>query len=93
MPEHAIFSCSKTPPTSSNGRHLDTLVDAGTFSFQASKNMPAGDGGLTLTDDPQLKICNSYIWAGRKLGFKRYEHFRLGWNFSQQLCRSNSPPG
>ena len=30
----------------SNGRHLGTLGDAGTFSFQASKNMTAGEGGL-----------------------------------------------
>ena len=33
----------------SNGRHLGTLGDAGTFSFQASKNMTAGEGGLILT--------------------------------------------
>jgi dTDP-4-amino-4,6-dideoxygalactose transaminase len=82
----------------SNGRHLGTLGDAGTFSFQASKNMTAGEGGLILTDDPHLaEMCNSYIWAGRKLGFEWYEHFRLGWNYrltefqaailSQQLTR------
>jgi dTDP-4-amino-4,6-dideoxygalactose transaminase len=82
----------------SNGGHLGTLGDAGTFSFQASKNMTAGEGGLILTDDPHLaEMCNSYIWAGRKLGFEWYEHFRLGWNYrltefqaailSQQLTR------
>ena len=42
-------------------------------------------------------MCNSYLWAGRKLGFAWYEHFRLGWNYrltefqaailSQQLTR------
>jgi len=82
----------------SNGRHLGTLGDAGTFSFQASKNMTAGEGGLILTGDAHLaEMCNSYIWAGRKLGFAWYDHFRLGWNYrltefqaailSQQLTR------
>ena len=66
----------------SNGRYLGTIGDAGTFSFQASKNMTAGEGGLILTNDGQLaELCNSYIWAGRKLAFAWYEHFRLGWNF------------
>jgi dTDP-4-amino-4,6-dideoxygalactose transaminase len=82
----------------SQGRHLGTLGDAGTFSFQASKNMTAGEGGMILTNDPRLaEMCNSYLWAGRKLGSAWYEHFRLGWNYrltefqaailSQQLAR------
>jgi dTDP-4-amino-4,6-dideoxygalactose transaminase len=82
----------------SNGRYLGTIGDAGTFSFQASKNMTAGEGGLILTNDPHLaELCNSYIWAGRTLGFAWYDHFRLGWNYrltefqaailSQQLTR------
>jgi dTDP-4-amino-4,6-dideoxygalactose transaminase len=82
----------------SHGRHLGTIGDAGTFSFQASKNMTAGEGGMILTNDPQLaEMCNSYLWAGRKLGSAWYEHFRLGWNYrltefqaailSQQLTR------
>jgi dTDP-4-amino-4,6-dideoxygalactose transaminase len=44
-----------------------------------------------------LPLGHSYLWAGRKLGFAWYEHFRLGWNYrltefqaailSQQLTR------
>ena len=66
----------------SQGRYLGALGDAGAFSFQASKNMTAGEGGLILTNDAHLaEMCNSYLWAGRKLGSAWYEHFRLGWNY------------
>lgn len=67
---------------SSRGKRLGTLGDAGIFSFQASKNMTAGEGGIILTDDSALaELCNSYLWAGRKVGRPWYEHYRLGWNY------------
>ncbi|MGC1293859.1 MAG: DegT/DnrJ/EryC1/StrS family aminotransferase [Alloacidobacterium sp.] len=67
---------------SSRGRRLGALADASIFSFQASKNMTAGEGGIVLTDDAEIaELCNSYLWAGRKVGRPWYEHFRLGWNY------------
>jgi dTDP-4-amino-4,6-dideoxygalactose transaminase len=66
----------------SRGKFLGTFGNAGVFSFQASKNMTAGEGGLILTDDAELaEACNSYIWAGRQVGRPWYEHYRLGWNY------------
>jgi dTDP-4-amino-4,6-dideoxygalactose transaminase len=65
-----------------NGRGLGTIGAAGTFSFQASKNMTAGEGGLITTDDQELaEICESLIWVGRQAGRPWYEHHRLGWNY------------
>ena len=65
-----------------NGRGLGSIGAAGTFSFQASKNMTAGEGGLIITDDPEIaELCDSYIWCGRKIGRPWYEHHRLGWNY------------
>jgi dTDP-4-amino-4,6-dideoxygalactose transaminase len=64
------------------GRGLGTIGAAGTFSFQASKNMTAGEGGLITTDDPELaEICESLVWVGRQAGRPWYEHHRLGWNY------------
>ncbi|MGH9667458.1 MAG: DegT/DnrJ/EryC1/StrS family aminotransferase [Bryobacteraceae bacterium] len=64
------------------GRGLGSIGKAGAFSFQASKNLTAGEGGLITTGDPALaELCESYIWAGRKLGRPWYEHHRLGWNY------------
>ena len=64
------------------GRPLGSIGVAGTFSFQASKNMTAGEGGLIITSDPALaEVCESLVWVGRKVGRPWYEHHRLGWNY------------
>ena len=65
-----------------NGRPLGSIGAAATFSFQASKNMTAGEGGLITTNDPAVaEICESLVWVGRKMGRPWYEHHRLGWNY------------
>ena len=52
------------------------------FSFQASKNMTAGEGGIICTNDRELAVdCDSLMWAGRKVGRPWYEFYRLGWNY------------
>ena len=64
------------------GRGLGSIGNAGTFSFQASKNMTAGEGGLVTTNDRDLaELCDSYIWGGREVGRPWYEYHRLGWNY------------
>jgi dTDP-4-amino-4,6-dideoxygalactose transaminase len=61
---------------------LGSIGQAGTFSFQASKNLTAGEGGLITTNDRDLaEMCESYVWAGRKFDRPWYEHYRLGWNY------------
>lgn len=65
-----------------DGKGLGSLGHAGTFSFQASKNLTAGEGGLIITNDrPTAVLCESYIWGGRNVGAPWYEHYRLGWNY------------
>ncbi len=65
-----------------NNRPLGSIGAMGTFSFQASKNMTAGEGGIIVTNDPALaEIAESLVWVGRKKGRPWYEHHRLGWNY------------
>jgi dTDP-4-amino-4,6-dideoxygalactose transaminase len=52
------------------------------FSFQASKNMTAGEGGILCTNDEALAAeCDALTWAGRRAGRPWYEFHRLGWNY------------
>jgi dTDP-4-amino-4,6-dideoxygalactose transaminase len=64
-----------------NGRSVGTLGDAACFSFQSSKAMTAGEGGLIVTDDEQVY---RRLWAfhnvGRSLEGGWYEHPDVGWN-------------
>jgi len=64
------------------GKKTGSLGWFSSFSFQASKNMNAGEGGILCTNDHKLAIeCDSMMWAGRKVGRPWYEFHRLGWNY------------
>ncbi len=59
-----------------------TMGVCGTFSFQNSKNMTAGEGGIVITDNEQLASrIESLTWSGRKPGRPWYEYHELGWNY------------
>jgi dTDP-4-amino-4,6-dideoxygalactose transaminase len=58
------------------------MGDLGAFSFQASKNITAGEGGMAITNDPELyERCWSLHNVGRSRGGAWYQHDLLGWNF------------
>ena len=63
------------------GRPVGAIGDIGTFSFQSSKVINSGEGGMMLTNDPALEET---LWSLRNVGRRRggewYEHVRLGWN-------------
>lgn len=51
------------------GKMVGTIGDLGCFSFQNSKNIPAGEGGaVTGNDDALLDRCHSYHNCGRPYG-------------------------
>lgn len=63
------------------GRGAGTLGRAGTFSFQVSKNITAGEGGALVTDDEELaELCRSFTHCGRRKGGAWYDHDYLGSN-------------
>jgi dTDP-4-amino-4,6-dideoxygalactose transaminase len=61
---------------------VGSLGDAAGFSFQSSKNMSCGEGGILTTNDFQtFERAYSMHNAGRALvGGARWEHVTLGWN-------------
>jgi dTDP-4-amino-4,6-dideoxygalactose transaminase len=64
------------------GKKLGTIGHAGSFSFQSSKNLNSGEGGLVVTNDEQLyDRINSLRNVGRVKGGMWYEHHFLGCNY------------
>jgi len=64
-----------------DGRGAGTLGRCGTFSFQVSKNITAGEGGILVTDDKELAaLCRSFTHCGRTEGSAWYDHNNLGSN-------------
>ncbi|MSO54336.1 MAG: DegT/DnrJ/EryC1/StrS family aminotransferase [Rhodospirillales bacterium] len=49
-----IEDCAQAPGTHWRGRPVGTIGDAGVFSFQQSKNITTGEGGMITTNDPDL---------------------------------------
>ena len=64
------------------GKKLGSIGDAGSFSFQSSKNLNAGEGGLVVTNDEKLyNMMNSLRNVGRVKGGQWYEHHYAGCNY------------
>jgi dTDP-4-amino-4,6-dideoxygalactose transaminase len=64
------------------GHKIGAIGDSGTFSFQASKLMTAGEGGVVITNDPEIeRLVRSVHDCGRMPGEWFYSHFIYGSNY------------
>ena len=64
------------------GLRVGAIGDLGCFSFQSSKNINAGEGGMILTDSAELvERCWSVHNCGRVRDGRWYQHEVLGSNF------------
>ena len=64
------------------GHKIGAIGDIGTFSFQASKLMTAGEGGMVITNSTELeRMARSIHDCGRMPGEWFYSHFIYGSNY------------
>ncbi|MHB8581377.1 MAG: DegT/DnrJ/EryC1/StrS family aminotransferase [Ignavibacteriaceae bacterium] len=65
-----------------NSKKVGSIGHIAAFSFQSSKNITSGEGGIVVTNDEELaKRSWSYHNSGRRQGGEWYEHPYLGNNF------------
>jgi dTDP-4-amino-4,6-dideoxygalactose transaminase len=65
-----------------NGVGVGHIGNAGIFSFQSSKNITAGEGGIVLTDDDDMvELFESYRNCGRSSEGLSYGHYYLAGNY------------
>ncbi len=64
------------------GRPAGSLGHLASFSFQSSKNLTAGEGGIIVTNDDALaESCRSIQNCGRMAGGLWYEHHVISGNY------------
>ncbi|NPV65996.1 MAG: DegT/DnrJ/EryC1/StrS family aminotransferase [Anaerolineae bacterium] len=95
---HLVEDSSHAHGSEWRGRKIGAIGDIGTFSFQQSKLMTAGEGGIVITNDDAIeRQARAAHDCGRMPGEWFYAHFVYGSNYrlsewqaailSQQLAR------
>jgi len=77
-----IEDCAHAHGSQWRGRGAGSWGDMGVFSFQESKVMSSGEGGLIVTNEKRYEeLCHAYANCGRlREGDSLPEHV-LGWNY------------
>ena len=77
-----IEDCAQAHGAEFQTKKVGGLGDVGAFSFQSSKNLTSGEGGMVTTDDKDIhaRVC-AFMNVGRAPGGARWEYPRLGWNY------------
>jgi perosamine synthetase len=80
-----IEDCAQAPGARYKGRLVGTMGDCGVFSFQETKNMATGEGGMVITNDPELaeraRMIRNHgeaVVAGEP---RKYLSSTIGWNY------------
>jgi dTDP-4-amino-4,6-dideoxygalactose transaminase len=77
-----VEDCAHVPGARWRERGAGAWGNLGCFSFQTSKPMTAGEGGMITTDDPELEQrCQSLINCGRRRPGDTFEAPVLGANY------------
>ncbi|NSW91439.1 MAG: DegT/DnrJ/EryC1/StrS family aminotransferase [Firmicutes bacterium] len=79
---YVIEDCAHAHGSEWKGKRVGSIGHAGSFSFQASKNLTAGEGGLITVNDVAIyERCWSIHNCGRDYhGTIWYEHVNIGTN-------------
>ncbi|MBI2299751.1 MAG: DegT/DnrJ/EryC1/StrS family aminotransferase [Armatimonadetes bacterium] len=77
-----LEDCAQAHGARHNATQVGAVGTGGGFSFQSSKNLTSGEGGMVTTNDEDVyNRASAYRNIGRFPGGKRWEHPRLGQNY------------
>jgi len=81
-----IEDCAQAPGASYKGKKVGTIGDCGIFSFQETKNMMTGEGGMLVTDDEEIAkaaqmVRNHGEMILPTLKARTYKSEILGWGY------------
>jgi len=81
-----IEDCAQAPDGKYKDKNLGTIGDCGVFSFQESKNMMTGEGGMLVTNDEEIAnvarmVRNHGEMILPNLKQRTYKSEFLGWGY------------
>lgn len=78
-----IEDCAHAHGAQWRGKGVGSFGDFGSFSFQSSKLMTAGEGGIVLTNNKEYEEkLQSYVNCGRKeFGYDSFKGYLFGYNY------------
>jgi dTDP-4-amino-4,6-dideoxygalactose transaminase len=77
-----IEDCAQAHGARYRDRPVGSIGHAGAFSFQSTKNLTAGEGGLVTTNDADVDgRVAAFMDVGRDPRAGQWEYPRLGWNY------------
>jgi dTDP-4-amino-4,6-dideoxygalactose transaminase len=83
--KHKLFvfeDCAHAQGSEWRGKGVGAVGDMGSFSFQQSKALTSGEGGIIITDNQKYwEVAYAYHTIGRTLGSKMYAHVMVGPNY------------
>lgn len=84
---HLIADSAESLGSTYKEQQIGTQVDLHCFSFQRSKIITSGEGGLITTNNDQLaEICRSIINHGYSTNKKSYEYIHNRFAFNFRMC-------
>lgn len=77
-----IEDCAHAPYAEWRGKKVGTIGTIGTFSFEQSKIMTSGEGGMIITNSQHyFELICAFLNCGRRLGTEEtYFGMAMGWN-------------
>ncbi len=83
-----IEDCAQAYCTSYKGKWVGSIGDIGTFSMQQTKHLPAGEGGMTITGNPdyamRMALFRDKGWENRnRWGPRTYTFLGLNYRMNE----------
>jgi len=80
-----VEDCAQSPGAKYKNKLVGTIGDLGVFSFQETKNIMTGEGGMVITNDPLLaercRMVRNHGEAVIKGKSRSYVSNIIGWNY------------
>jgi dTDP-4-amino-4,6-dideoxygalactose transaminase len=77
-----VEDCAQAHGAVCDGKMVGSIGHTGAFSFQSTKNLTCGEGGMVTASDPEIDArVVGFMDVGRDPEAGRWEYPQLGWNY------------